>query len=212
MAKNIGSKCKICRQVGEKLFLKGDRCATPKCAMVKKAYPPGMHGKTSSMRRNKSEYGKQLEQKQKIKNIYGILERQFRKHLREAQRQRGIVGENIIVRLELRMDNVVFRMGLASSRAQARQLVNHGHFLVNGKPLNIPSAWLKVGDVISVKPSKQASKYFNEIKAILKKQQNSPQWLAIDSNKLEGKILSRPNKDEVGLEVDLEKVIEFYSR
>lgn len=213
MAKIVGSKCKLCRRAGEKLFIKGDRCASPKCAMVRKAYGPGVHGPIGSGKHSISEFGRQLAQKQKIKRIYGISERQLRKHLDEAKIQKGVVGDNLIARLEMRFDNVVYRMGMTLSRTAARQLVSHSHFLVNGKILNIPSAWLKVGDIISVKPTKQqSSKFFKDLKIILKKGGKTPGWVSFDSEKLEGKIVAKPTRNEIGTVLDVQSVIEFYSR
>jgi small subunit ribosomal protein S4 len=211
MAKNLDSKCKLCRRAGEKLFLKGDRCGTPKCALVKKPYAPGAHGNSGS-KRGLSEYGKQLAQKQKIRRIYGISERQLRKHIADAKQDKGVLGDNIIARLEMRMDNVIYRLKLADSRAQARELVAHKHFNLNGRSFNIPSGLVKIGDVINVKDQKIGNKYFKELQAILKKNNEVPQWLSLDPVKMEGKVLGRPTKDEIGVDVDIQGVIEYYSR
>ena len=211
MAKNLDSKCKLCRRAGEKLFLKGDRCGTPKCAVVKKPYPPGIHGNTGSTR-GLSEYGKQLAQKQKIRRIYGISERQLRKHISDARKVKGVLGDNIIAKLESRMDNIIYRLKLAPSRAQARELVSHKHFLLNGRSFNIPSGYVKIGDVITVKTQKAQKRYFKELQAILKKNSDVPGWISLDPVKLEGKILSKPTRDEIGIDVDIQGVIEFYSR
>jgi len=211
MAKNLDSKCKLCRRAGEKLFLKGDRCGTPKCALVKKPYAPGVHGNSGS-RRGLSEYGKQLAQKQKIRRIYGVSERQLRKHIADARQTKGVLGDNIIARLEMRMDNVIYRLKLADSRAQARELVTHKHFNLNGRSFNIPSGLVKIGDVIKVKDQKIGNKYFKELQAILKKNNEVPQWLSLDPVKMEGKVLGRPTKDEIGVDVDIQGVIEYYSR
>jgi small subunit ribosomal protein S4 len=211
MAKNLESKCKLCRRAGEKLFLKGDRCASPKCAMIKKNYPPGIHGNSGGFSKV-SEYGKQLAQKQKIKRIYGVSEKQFKKHFEDAQRQKGIVGDNLIIRLEMRFDNVIHRLGFAQSRTHARQLVGHSHFLVNGKKFNIPSACLKIDDVITIKPHKAKKNYFKELEAIKKKDQDTPKWILFDPSKMEGKIVAKPTKNEVGAKLDVQDVIEFYSR
>lgn len=219
MAKNLGSKCKLCRRSGEKLFLKGDRCATPKCAMVRKPYAPGAHGQVASMGRGGrgrgrglSEFGKQLAEKQKVKRIYCVSEQQFRRHLKEAQKQTGVVGDNLILQLEMRLDNIVYRLGLAVSRSQARQLVSHGMFLVNGKVLNIPSARLKVDDEIKVKDQKAKNSYFKELQAIIKKKHQLSEWLSFDADTMAGKVLSYPEKNEAGAGLDLPAVIEFYSR
>ncbi len=210
MAK-ISSKCKLCRRANEKLFLKGDRCSSPKCALVRKPYAPGMHG-NSGVPRGLSEYGKQLKEKQKLKRIYGVSEKQLRRFLEMARRQKGVLGDNLLTLLEYRLDNVVYRLGLAQSRAQARQLVSHKMFAVNNKMLNIPSAILKVGDVITVRENKRDKKLLKEIQAILSKDQKVAKWLAFDVKKMEGKVLAKPNREEVALNVDLAMVIEFYSR
>lgn len=211
MAKNLASKCKLCRRAGEKLFLKGDRCGTPKCAVVKKPYPPGIHG-NSGARRGFSEYGKQLSQKQKIRRIYGISERQLRKHFSDAKKMKGVLGENIIARLEMRLDNFIYRLKLAQSRAQAREMITHKIFFLNGRSFNIPSACLKVGDAIAVKSKKLETKHFKELQAIFKKNCDVPGWASFDPEKMEGKVLSRPTKDDIGIVVDIQGVIEFYSR
>lgn len=213
MAKNLGSKCKYCRRAGEKLFLKGDRCSTPKCAMTRKPYKPGTQGESSGGRgRGPSEYGKQLLEKQKLRRTYGVSEKQFRLHLLEAQRQTGVVGDNLIARLETRMDNVIYRMGFAESRTAARQLVSHSMFLVNEKPLNIPSARIKIGDSVKLKPHKSEKKYFKELKEVLKKGNKVAGWLSFDPGSMEGKVLSKPKKDEAEVNSDVAAVIEFYSR
>lgn len=213
MAKILGSSCKLCRRAGEKLFLKGDRCNSPKCAVVRRASTPGVHGKSMQNKgRGGSEYGKQLAQKQKIKRVYGLSETQFRKHFAEAQKQKGVFGDNIILRLEMRLDSIVYRLGLAVSRAQARQLVSHSMFVVNDKTLNIPSAKVKIGDVIRVKANKTGKGYFKNLQPILKKGYKAPGWLAMDPEKFEGKVLSRPNVDELGMNLDTQAVVEFYSR
>ena len=211
MAKNLGSKCKLCRRAGEKLFLKGDRCATPKCALVRKAYKPGMHGPKGEGR-GLSDYGNQLKEKQKLKRSYGLSEQQFRKHLIEAQSKQGVVGENLMTRLEMRLDNIVYRLGLASSRSHARQMVSCKTFLLNGRGLNIPSAEVKVGDEIQVKKHKADGKYFKDLQLVLKGKTNLSKWISFDPTELKGKILSAPTKDEIGLSFDLASVIEFYSR
>lgn len=218
MAKNLGSKCKLCRRAGEKLFLKGDRCATPKCAMVRKPYAPGAHGQVASMRRGGgrgrglSEFGKQLAEKQKLKRLYSISEQQFRRHLKKAKKQTGVVGDNLILQLEMRLDNIVYRLGLAVSRSQARQLANHSMFLINGRSLNIPSAQLKVGDEIKVKDQKAKNSHFKELQVIMKKKHQLPEWLSFDADTMTGKVSAYPEKEEVGATLDLSTVIEFYSR
>ena len=211
MARNISSKCKLCRRTGEKLFLKGDRCVSPKCAMARKPYVPGVHGNNGA-KRSLSEYGKQLMQKQKIRRMYGISEKQFRKHLEDAKKGTGVVGDNLISILEMRLDNVIYRLGIANSRSQARQIVGHGHFFVNGKNLDVASASLRIGDVVSVKDGKKEKNYFKDIQPILKKKGGIPGWLDFDAGKMEGKILSKPTRDEIGVNIDVQGVIDFYSR
>ncbi|MEA2006688.1 MAG: 30S ribosomal protein S4 [Patescibacteria group bacterium] len=211
MAKNLGSKCKLCRRAGEKLFLKGDRCASSKCAIVRKPYAPGAHGQTGGGR-GLSEFGKQLAEKQKLKRLYSISEQQFRRHLGDAQKQTGVVGDNLIIGLEMRLDNIIYRLGLAVSRSQARQLVSHGMFKVNNKPLNVPSVQLRIGDEIQVKEQKIKNSYFKELQTIIKKKHQLPGWLSFDTETMTAKILSSPDKDEVGAAVDMPAVLEFYSR
>lgn len=206
----IQDKCKLCRRAGEKLFLKGDRCVGPKCAMVRKPYAPGMHGKNIS--RSASEFGKQLAMKQKIKRVYGVLETQFRKHFAEVQNKPGVVGDLLLARLEMRFDNVVYRLGFAPSRALARQLVSHKAFAVNGKVLNVPSALIKVGDVIAVRETKKEKTYFKNQSEILKNKKDIPSWLDLDSSKMEGKVLAVPSRDSIGISVDPQVVVEYYSK
>ncbi len=212
MAKILSSKCKQCRRAGEKLFLKGDRCSSPKCALVRKAYAPGMHGNAEGMRRGLSEYGKQLAEKQKLKRIYGISEKQLRRYLSIAKKKSGVLGDNLLILLESRLDNVIYRLGIAQSRTQARQLVSHGMFKVNKKNLNIPSALLKIGDIVAVKKNKTDKSIIKEVKTALKKSSNPAKWLSFDPGKMEGKVLANPSKDEIGVNVNMAMVIEFYSR
>lgn len=210
MARSIDSKCRKCRRAGEKLFLKGDRCDTPKCAVVRKAYPPGVHGKRVS--RGQSEYGKQLSMKQKIKRIYGVMEKQFRKHLEEASKKKGVMGDLLMARLEMRLDNAVYRIGFANSRSSARQLVSHGLVLVNGKKNNIPSFEVKVNDVISISETKKNKTFFVNQNQILKEKKKFPAWLEFDSSNFTGKVRSMPTKNDTDVSVDVQAVIEFYSR
>ncbi len=212
MAK-VFDKCKLCRRAGEKLFLKGDRCFTPKCAMVRKPYAPGMHGQSGGgMRRGGSEFGRQLAMKQKLKRIYGVMERQFRHHFDEVQNRPGNTGDLLLARLELRLDNVVYRLGLAASRAQARQLVGHKAFLVNGRPLDIPSAALKVGDTITLKTTKQDKQYFKQRAEYLKNKTDVPAWLSLDADAFSGTVVSVPGRADLEVSVDPQMVIEFYSK
>ena len=206
----LGSECKRCRRAAEKLFLKGDRCNTAKCAMIRRPYGPGVHGK--SMSRGLSEFGKQLAMKQRIKRIYGVLEKQFRNHFDEIVGKPGVTGDLLMSRLELRLDNVVRKMGFASSPIQARQLVNHGAFMLNGKNVTIPSYWVKVGDVISVKESKKNNAYFNIQFAALKLKKDFPRWIQFDASKMEGTVMAEPLREDVGIQVDPQMVVESYSR
>jgi small subunit ribosomal protein S4 len=210
MAKYNEAKCKLCRRSGEKLFLKGDRCDGQKCAMIRKNYAPGAHGKKKS--RGLSEFGKQLAMKQKIKRTYGVLERQFRKHFEEIRNKAGVTGDNLMARLEMRLDNVVYRTGFAASRSLARQLVTHGAFLLNGKKTNIPSVFVKVNDVIKVKESKLKDKYFSNQSQYLKNKKGIPSWILFDFDKMEAKIVSVPKRDNIEGNVNSQLVVEYYSR
>ncbi len=207
MARDLNPKCKMCRREGKKLFLKGERCYSVKCAMIKRPYAPGQHGQ--ARRIGLSEYGIQLREKQKVKRTYGVLERQFRKYYEMAMRSKGDTGNVLSSILERRLDNVVYRLGFATSRSQARQLVSHGHFLVNGKKVNIPSYLTKEGDVISVRNEKK--KYFQNIKNTLK--DHKPlSWLTLDHQKLEGKIVSLPRMEEADINANIHLVVEYYSK
>ena len=210
MARSIDAKCRKCRRAMEKLFLKGDRCLTPKCGLVRRASVPGVHGKVS--KKNLSEYGVQLMTKQKIKRMYGVLERQFRKHFEEVQSKPGVTGDLLLARLEKRLDNAVYRLGLASSRSQARQIVNHGLISVNGKKLSIPSYEVKLGDVIGISSFKKDKQYFKNIEAALKNKKNLPNWLAFDNEKIEGKVAAEPTRSDLGVEIDAQVIVEYYSR
>jgi len=201
-------QCKKCRRVGEKLFLKGDRCYTPKCALVKRAYPPGVHGKR---RGGLSEYGKQLLEKQKIRHTYGILEKQFRKYVEGISGRQGDKRELLFRKLEKRLDNVIFRLGLAQSRRKAKQIVSHSHILVNGKKMNIPSYEVKVKDRISVKSRSQALPIFKDLKEILQKRQ-IPQWLSLNVEKMEATIIADTPDINQDILQSLGLIIEFYSR
>ena len=206
------NKCKICRRLGVKLFLKGEKCSLPKCPMVRKPYPPGQKGK--KQRKSLSEYGKELKEKQKLKNWYSLKEKQFRKYVKEALRARGKVenASAILVQiLESRLDNVIFRLGFASSRALARQIVSHGHILVNDRPVNIPSFLVKKGDKVSIKLSCVKKGVFSKLPAVLKKHK-PPSWLELSAEKLEGKALEAPNLEEAGLNVEISSIFEHYSR
>lgn len=212
MARQIDAKCRKCRRALDKLFLKGDRCFSPKCAMVRKAYIPGMHGKTGSHSRGLSEYGTQLAAKQKIKRIYGVLERQFRKHFEEVKNKKGIIGDLLLQRLEMRLDNIAFRMGVGNSRNQARQLVNHGFLKINGKKTDIPSCMVKIGDIVSVNDNKRDKAGVKSIEQILKNKKDFPTWIDFDVVKMEGKITRMPDRMEIGINVDPQIIVEYYSR
>ncbi len=208
MARDTEAKCRKCRRAGEKLFLKGDRCGSAKCGIVKRAYAPGAHGK--KMSRGQSEYGIQLSAKQKIKRIYGILEKQFRRHFEEIAHKHGIAGDLLLGRLEMRLDNVVYRAGFASSRNQARQLTNHGLIKVNGRKVTIPSCEIKLGDVVSI--NKADKRYFKNIEQTIKNKKDFPSWISFDAGKMEAKITNIPSRDEIGINVDAQVVVEYYSR
>jgi len=208
MARNIDASCRLCRREGEKLFLKGERCYTDKCSVVRRAYAPGQHGQ---QRKKMSEYGLQLREKQKARRFYGILESQFKKYFEMASSKKGITGENLLQILESRLDNVVYRLGLATSRPEARQLVRHGHFTVNGKKVNIPSYLLQVGDVIAVK---EKSKNSPKIKSVLEAVGGRivPKWLEFDAENLVGKVVTLPAREDIDLPVKEHLIVEFYSK
>lgn len=212
MARYRGPVCKLCRREGEKLFLKGARCFSQKCAIERRAYPPGQHGRGAAFRRRRAtDYSRQLREKQKARRIYGVLERQFRRYYHEALRRPGMTGENLLVLLESRLDNVVYRMGFADSRAQARQLVAHGHLDVNGRRTDIPSALLKPGDVVSVHQTSRKLKYFKELAAVMQ-DRDVPGWLAIEPSQLSGRVLSAPTRETVEQSLDESLIVEYYSR
>ena len=206
MAKYINADCRLCRREGTKLFLKGERCTSKKCAMEKRVGAPGMHPTT---RKKPSEYLIQLREKQKVKRAYGLLEKQFRGYYDEAARMKGKTGEVMLSLLERRLDNVVYRLGLAASRAMARQIVNHTHILVNGKVVNIPSYQIKVGDVISVKEKSSKSELFAGIK---ESRVIVPKWLEFEPAKLTGKVIALPARDDIDLTIAEHYIIERYSK
>lgn len=203
------ARCRQCRRAGEKLFLKGARCYSKKCAIEKRNYAPGQHGNTGRPAKI-TDYGMQLREKQKMRQIYRVLEGPFHRYVDEATRRRGVTGENLLQLLEMRLDNVVYRMGLALSRAQARQLVNHGHFLVNGKLVDIPSYQTRPGYVITVA---EGSRRIPQIQEALASSGNrAPSWLTINPNAFEGRVVSAPRREEVDTDVHENTIIEFYSR
>ena len=210
MARYIGSDCRLCRREGTKLFLKGDRCYSPKCALVHRKggiVPPGQHGLS---RKKVSGYGIQLREKQKAKRAYGILEKQFRKYYDMAEKMRGITGENMLILIERRLDNVVYRMGIGVSRAQARQMVNHSLITVNGRTCNIPSMLVKAGDVIAVKASKKDKVCFQELKE--SKAVTLPKWVEFDNATLTGKVLTLPAREDIDLTIQEHLIVELYSK
>ena len=206
MAKYINADCRLCRREGTKLFLKGERCTSKKCAMERRTGVPGVHPTT---RKKASEYAIQLREKQKVKRAYGLLEKQFHGYYEEAARQKGKTGETMLSLLERRLDNVVYRLGLGSSRAEARQIVNHTHILVNGKKVNIPSYQVKVGDVISVKEKSTKSELFAAVKD---SRVIVPKWLEFEPAKLTGKVVALPARDDIDLIIAENLIIEFYSK
>lgn len=208
MARYTGSTCRLCRREGTKLYLKGDRCYSPKCAIERRNYAPGIHGQN---RRKLSEYGIQLREKQKARRIYGVLETQFRNYFARAERMKGITGENLLQLLERRLDNVVYRLGLASSRIEARQLVRHGHFLVNGRKVNIPSYQVRAGDVVEVAEKSKDSPKFKELltKAA---EQTPPPWLEYDQERARGNVLALPTREQIDVPVQEHLIIELYSK
>ena len=208
MARYTESVCRLCRREGAKLFLKGSRCYSKKCSFERRPTPPGQHG---VRRRKVGDFGLQLREKQKIRRVYGVLERQFRNYFREAQTHQGVTGEWLLRSLELRLDNVVYRMGLASSRAQARQLVGHGHLAVNGRPTNIASFQLKPGDRVEVREGRRSREPFKLAKESLKSHQ-APEWLTVDAATLSGTISASPSRDQMPLDLNEQLVVEFYSR
>lgn len=207
MARYTGAVCRLCRREGMKLFLKGDRCYTDKCSIGRRNYAPGQHGQSNKKLTN---YGMQLREKQKVRRYYGVLEGQFAEYFNIAEKMPGITGENLLKILELRFDNVVYRLGLASSRAEARQLVVHGHFTVNGKKADIPSMILKVGDEIQVKEKSRSSEKFKSLVENHKK--TAPQWLQADPDNFAGRIIAEPTKEDIEIPIAENLIVELYSK
>jgi small subunit ribosomal protein S4 len=206
MARDTGSQCKLCRREGEKLYLKGARCYTDKCAVDRRSYPPGQHGLT---RQRQSEYRLQLREKQKARRFYQILEKQFRSYYDKASRQKGVTGENLLRLLECRFDNVLVRLGFAASRRQARQLINHGHWTVNGRRVDIPSFQLREGDIIAVSEKSSAKDVINEATAMTAA---VPAWLQADHDALNARILRLPERGEITTPVQEQLIVELYSK
>ena len=217
MAKYLGPVCKLCRREGEKLYLKGERCFTPKCSVEKRAFPPGQHGKTGSRgsRRGggtgESDFARQLRAKQKARRVYGVFERQFHRYYETALGRRGLTGLNLLQILESRLDNVVYRLGFASSRAEARTLVTHGHFMVNGRRTDVPSMLLKEGDQISVRTGSNDLTYFKNLSDLAEKR-TSPAWLNRDLKALTGSVSRMPDRPEIEGTLSEQLIIEYYSR
>ncbi len=208
MSRYLGSACKLCRREGEKLFLKGGRCNFGKCSFDKRSYAPGQHGQRSA---KVSDYGRQLREKQKLRRSYGILEKQFRRYFRMAERQSGITGENLLKILESRLDNIVYRFGFAASRSEARQLVSHGHFLVNGKPVNIPSYLVQVGDIVEAKEkSREILPIQRSIEAA--QQRGASEWLDIDFERVRGTVRTLPTREQLPQTIQEQLIVELYSR
>jgi small subunit ribosomal protein S4 len=211
MARYTGPVCKLCRREGEKLFLKGERCYTPNCAIERRAYPPGEHGRFSGRRSRESEYSLQLRGKQKAKRIYGVLERQFRRYFREAQRKPGLTGLNLLQILESRLDNVVYRFGFADSRSQARQLVSHGHFTVNGRRNDVVSTQIKPGDTVAVAENSRQTTYFKNLRQA-EETRTPPTWVEVDLDNLSGRVIRLPERAEIDGNLNEQLIVEFYSR
>ena len=211
MARYIDSVCRLCRAEGEKLFLKGDRCFSPKCSVERRTYPPGVHGRQGQFRRKESDYGTQLREKQKVRRIYGVFERQFRRYFQEAQRQKGLTGVNLLILLESRLDNVIYRLGIAASRPQARQLVSHGHFDLNGRKTNIPSCLVSEGDIITVRENSKKTSYFKGVAKSLD-EGRVPGWLSLNATELSGRVVSIPTREHIDVTLNEQLIVEYYSR
>lgn len=213
MARYIGPVCKLCRREGEKLFLKGERCFTPKCSFDRRGYAPGAHGRASLYSRGReSDFARQLRAKQKARRVYGVLERQFRRYYRDSLKRSGLTGLNLLQILESRLDNVVYRLGYAQSRAQARMLVTHGHFNVNGRRTDVPSMLISPGDVISVRDGSRKRVYFKELSQNLEGGSAIPMWLERDEKKLSGSMLRKPERSEIDGNLNEQLIVEYYSR
>lgn len=218
MAKTLDPVCKLCRREGEKLFLKGERCYTPKCSFEKRPFAPGQHGKTAGRSGGKgmgtgraSDFARQLRAKQKARRVYGVLERQFRRYYDTANARRGLTGLNLLQILESRLDNVVYRLGFASSRSQARLLVTHGHFTVNGRRSDVPSMILFEGDQVQVREGSSKLKYFKEVGDFAQKR-NAPSWLSRDVSQMSGGVARLPERAEIDGSLDEQLIVEYYSR
>lgn len=209
MARDTGAACRRCRREGLKLFLKGDRCYSDKCSFERRAFAPGQHGQARF--RKQSDYAVQLREKQKVKSMYGMLEGQFRQYFKKADQQKGVTGENLLIMLERRLDNAIFRMGFASSRNQARQLVRHKHVLVNGKKVNIPSYQISVGDEVTIKEKSRANALINEsLEAV--ERRGIPSWLELDKTAYKSTVKAMPNREELTMPIQEQLIVELYSK
>ncbi|WP_462323398.1 30S ribosomal protein S4 [Desulfoplanes sp.] len=208
MSRYTGAKCKLCRREGEKLFLKGDRCYTDKCAFERRSYPPGEHGK---MRRKPTEYSIQLREKQKVRRMYGLLEGQFRHYFKVADGKKGITGTNLLILLEKRIDNVAYRLGFANSRNQARQFVRHGHFMINGRKVTVPSIQLKEGDVVEVCEGSKTNLVIKEAQEVVARR-GVPAWLDVDTTALKGTVKALPVRDDITFPMNEQLIVELYSK
>ena len=212
MAKYRGPVCKLCRREGEKLFLKGTRCYTPKCAIERRSYPPGMHGKGAQFRRKReSDYNRQMRAKQKARRMYGMLERQFHRYYEVSLRRRGLTGLNLLQILESRLDNVIFRLGYGSDLAEARLLVTHGHFSVNSRRTDVPSMLLQPGDMVTVRDGSRSRTYFKDLSAVAE-ERNVPAWLSRDLKTLSGTVVRLPERAEIDSNLQEQLIVEYYSR
>jgi small subunit ribosomal protein S4 len=211
MARHTDAVCRLCRREGMKLYLKGDRCLSPKCAIEKKNNPPGMHGRKATFRRKTSDYGLQLREKQKARRVYGVMERQFRRYFSEASRRKGMTGEQLLSMLESRLDNVIYRFGFADSRAQARQLVRHGHISLNGRRTNIPSALVSVGDKITVYETSRSKTYFKDRLQVMQSTR-VPAWLSLDLAAMGGSVVAAPAREDVEIPLNEQLIVEYYNR
>jgi len=211
MARYTGAACKLCRREGEKLFLKGERCTSSKCSFERRPFPAGQHGKQAQFRRKESDYARQLRAKQKTRRVYGVMERQFRRYFADAEQRRGLTGTNLLIMLESRLDNVAYRLGFATSRRQARQLVRHGHLAVNGHKVNVPSYLVQPGDVVAVRSNSQRSIFF---KTLAEDWQHRavPEWLSRDDETMSGRVLALPERSSIDVSIEEHLIVEYYSR
>lgn len=211
MARYTDAVCRLCRREGMKLFLKGERCLSPKCAIERRNNPPGMHGKKATFRRKTSDFGLQLREKQKARRVYGVMEQQFRRYFAEASRRKGMTGATLLTLLETRLDNVVYRLGFADSRAQARQIVRHGHFTLNGRRTNIPSALVSIGDTIAVHGNSRSLTYFKD-RSQLMQSTRVPAWLSLSLANMSGSVLNTPAREDIEIPLNEQLIVEFYNR